>query len=228
MYENIIAFTIFIIIILTALYYIKYMKNNNIIYGLEKYHKNNNATLELINDEIILDNSFMKHNTIYKLVKRNRLTLPNESNTIIISWHMHLPNIGGEFYWTNNYTKDKPIIRIGKSPHIYYNVKENKLKIICNYQYSPFANQYPIIEVPDIDLQRWSVYTILIQNTHVKVYINGELVISRKLDKAIEIDDYKSSEITIGEINNNLLGKINNMKLYFKELTHAELSNFNL
>jgi len=219
MYKNIIVFIVFIIIVLCGLYYIQHLNSNNRL---------NKSDLELINDEVLLNNKFYLSNTIYKLSKRDRLTVPNERNTIIISWHMHLPNIGGEFYWSSNYTKDKPIIRIGRSPHVYFNVKENKLKIICNYQYSPFANQYPIIEVPDINLQKWSVYTIFIQNTKVKVYIDGVLVLSRKLDKAIEIDDYKSSEIQIGEVNNNILGKIKNMKLHFTELSHDELSKFNM
>ena len=107
--------------------------------------------LDLITSEQILDRSFNLSKSISDVIKRDKLSLVNENNTIIITWQMYLPNIGGEFYWTSNYNKDKPIIRIGTSPHIFYNAKQNKLKVLTKYQYSPFDNHYPLIELEDIN-----------------------------------------------------------------------------
>lgn len=191
-------------------------------------HSDKTDYVELITDEKILDKSFNATKTIQDVIKRNKLTLPNESNTIIITWQMYLPNIGGEFYWTSNYTKDKPIIRIGQSPHIYYNAKQNKLKIITKYQYSPFANHYPLIELEDIMLQGWNTYTVVVQNYKIRIYVNGELKLSQKLDNGIVIDDYRTKEILLGEVNNNLFGKIRNLKLYFNDFKHDTLSTLNL
>lgn len=191
-------------------------------------HSGNNDGVELISDEKTLNKSFNFTKTIYDVVKRNKLTLPDQENTIIITWQMNIPNIGGEFYWTSNYTKDKPIIRIGESPHIYYNAKQNKLKIIAKYQYSPFANHYPLIELDEVNLQGWNTYTVVIQNYKVRIYVNGELKVSQILDNGIVIDDYKTKNIMLGEVNNNLFGKIRNFSLYFKNLSNEAISNLNL
>jgi hypothetical protein len=184
--------------------------------------------IDIIKDEQLLDRAFNINKTINDFIKRNKLTLTNTSNTIIVTWQMYLPNIGGEFYWSSNYTKDKPIIRIGISPHIYYNAKQNKLKVLTKYQYSPFDNHYPLIELENINLQSWNTYTVVIQNYSVRIYVNGELLISQKLDNAIIIDDYKTSNLVIGELNNNLFGKIRNLSLYFDELSHNKLSKLKL
>lgn len=184
--------------------------------------------LDLITSEQILDRSFNLSKSISDVIKRDKLSLVNENNTIIITWQMYLPNIGGEFYWTSNYNKDKPIIRIGTSPHIFYNAKQNKLKILTKYQYSPFDNHYPLIELEDINLQRWNTYTIAIQNYHVRIYVNGELVLSQKLENGIVIDDNKTSDLLIGEVNNNLFGKIRNLSIYMSDLSHEKLSKLNL
>jgi hypothetical protein len=184
--------------------------------------------LDLITSEQILDRSFNFSKSISDIIKRDKLSLVNENNTIIITWQMYLPNIGGEFYWTSNYTKDKPIIRIGTSPHIYYNAKQNKLKILTKYQYSPFANHYPLIELEDINLQRWNTYTIVLQNYHVRIYVNGELVLSQQLENGIVIDDDKTSDLLIGEVDNNLFGKIRNLSIYLTDLSHEKLSKLNI
>jgi|SaaInlStandDraft_7_1057024.scaffolds.fasta_scaffold93675_2 hypothetical protein len=202
-----------------------------IVLGITLIQQKKNSTndmVKLITDEKILDKSFNFSKIVYDIVKRNKLTLANENNTIIITWQMYIPNIGGEFYWTSNYTKDKPIIRIGKSPHIYYNAKQNKLKIIAKYQHSTFDNHYPLIELSNINLQKWNTYTVIIQNYKIRIYINGKLQLSKQLDNGIDIDDYKTSNVMLGEVNNNLFGKIRNFNLHFKNLSHNKLSSLNL
>ena len=216
---KVIYFLLTIIILLSLIYaYILYIHKDG------KY----DDYVEIISSEQTLTPEFNYSKSVYDLVKRTRLTLPNEANTVIISWKMMLPNIGGEFYWTDNYNKDKPIIRIGKSPHIYYNPKQNVLKVICKYLYSPFENQFPIIEIPDIVLQKWSTYTVLIQNSLIKVYIDGKLVLSKHLKNSIEIDDGKSVDILVGQVHNNIFGKINNLRLYFNNYEHYQLKKLNL
>jgi hypothetical protein len=199
-----------------------------IFYYLSNKNKFEVSRLDLITNEKILDRSFNISKSISDFIKRDNLSLVNENNTIIITWQMYLPNIGGEFYWTSNYNKDKSIIRIGESPHILYNAKENKIKILTKYQYSPFKNHYPIIELEDINLQSWNTYTVYLQNYNVRIYVNGELVLSQKLDNGIIIDDYKNSNLLIGELNNNLFGKIRNLSIYLNDLSNEKLTELNL
>jgi hypothetical protein len=202
-----------------------------VVLGYTLYNKkkrNMLNELRIITDEKIISNTFNFTKTIYDLVKRNNLTLPTESNTIIITWKMYLDNIGGEFYWANNYNKDKPIIKIGTSPHIYYNVKENKLKIITKFENNPFENNYPIIELTDINLQQWNTYSIVINTYKIKIYVNGNLKISKKLNNPIQIDDYKTKEVKIGEVNNNIFGKVRDLSIILNNLTNDKLALLNL
>lgn len=189
---------------------------------------NENDVLYLIKDEITLNENFNYEKTVLELMKRQNLLLPNNSNTLIITWQMFLVNTGGEFYWNTNYNKDKSIIRIGNTPHIYYNPRNNKLKVIAAYQYSPFANQYPIIEIENVELQRWNTFTVVFTEGYkVLIYLNGELVLSRHLDNGIKLDTIKSN-IRIGELNNNIFGKLRDMTIYLNPMTHTKLKKLNM
>lgn len=189
---------------------------------------NMNDILHLIKDEITLNENFNYEKTILELMKRENLLLPNNANTLIITWQMFLVNSGGEFYWNTNYNKDKPIIRIGNTPHIYYNPRNNKLKVVVAYQYSPFANQYPIIELENIELQRWNTFTVVFsEGFKVLIYLNGELVLSRHLDNGVKLNTIKT-DIRIGELNNNIFGKLRDMTIYLNPMTHSQLKKINL
>lgn len=218
MYGNIIIFLSILLLILCCYYiYVTYIKQMI-----------TNKEIILLNEEQNVNRYFNKVIPIYKLTKRNNLALPNNNNSLIITWDMFLPSVGGEIYWSSNYSKDKPIIKIGDSPQIYYNAKYNKLSIILKYLHSPFNNQFPIIELDNILLQNWNTYTVAVQNNNIKVYVNGEIMINRNFDNLIKIDDDKNTDIIIGEVNNNIFGKLNNMKLYINNLSNDELKYLNL
>lgn len=217
---QIIKFTFLIIIFLIITYYI--------IYHIKPIVSLKNKST-LVPEMETLNRDFEKKETVYNLVNRETLTLPNKANTLIITWQMYIPNIGSELLWTSNYSGDKPIIRIGNTPHIYYNPKHNKISVITKYIHTPFKYHFPTIELHNIKQQKWNTYTILIQSMKVLIYVNGELVKSHILDNPIKIDDSASSEIIVGELNNNIAGaKINNLELLYDELTHNQLKMLNM
>lgn len=184
--------------------------------------------IKLIDNEIDVNTNFSYHKTVNELVKRNKLTLPNKGNNIIITWQMYIVNIGGEYYWSSNFNKDKSIFKIGNSPHIYYNPKQNKLKIICKYQYSPFTNHFPLIELDNIMQQSWVTYTVVFNNLNVIIYVNGKMMINRKLENSIIIDDKGDKNIILGEYRNNIFGKIRKFNIYINDLSHYELERLNI
>lgn len=137
------------------------------------------------------------------------------------TWSMYLEQVGPERIWSTSYAKDKPILRIGNSPHIVYNPKYNILKVIVNYKESPFYAHYPVIELRDLPLQTWTRYGVVIDNNKVKIYFNGKLVVNKVLATVPVID---STDIIIGEKFNNLVGKIKDLTVYFRPYDNREIN----
>lgn len=191
----------------------------------EKLTMNKKKEIILIPNEITLTNDFNINKTVYELVKRDKLILPNQKNTLILSWEMFIPNISGEFYWRSFYGKDKSIFKLGDSPHVYYNPKLNTLRIMARYIYSPFFNHYPILEFKNIHLQKWNSFVIVFQTYNIKVYYNKELVLNTIYESPILIDDTRYKEVKVGEVNNNIYGKLDNMKLITANYSNKQILN---
>lgn len=167
-----------------------------------------------INEPLEISQSY--ENTVFltNIVKdRKSLVAPGHGYGLSITWNMKIPNTAGEKLWHSIFAKDKPIIRIGDSPQIYYNPKYNELRVIVKYKESPFYAHYPIIELKNIPLQRWNNYAVVIHDNYVKIYLNKQLVINKKLPNIPEISN---SDIIVGEQNNNIIGTISNLRLYFR------------
>ena len=144
---------------------------------------------------------------------RSSLILPGYGHGLTFTWAMNLDQVGPERIWATSYSRDKPIIRIGNSPQIYYNPKYNILKVIVSYRETPFFAHYPIIELRDIPLQSWNKYAVVIESNRVKIYFNGQLVVNKELSNIPIID---STDIIVGEKNNNIIGKVQDLKVYFR------------
>jgi hypothetical protein len=167
----------------------------------------------------------------YSLLAPNRDSLMVEDSNetsgtgsgygLSFTWSMYLEQVGPERIWSTSYAKDKPILRIGDSPHIVYNPKYNILKVIVNYKESPFYAHYPVIELRDLPLQTWNQYGVVIDNNKVKIYFNGKLVVNKVLATVPVIE---ATDITIGEKFNNLVGKIKDLTVYFRPYDNREIS----
>lgn len=162
----------------------------------------------------------------YSLLAPNRDSLMYSENPdeggygISFTWSMYLDQVGPERIWSTSYAKDKPILRIGDSPHIVYNPKYNILKVIVNYKESPFYAHYPVIELRDLPLQTWNQYGVVIDNNKVKIYFNGKLVVNKILSSVPVIE---STDITVGEKSNNLVGRIKDLTVYFRPYDNREI-----
>jgi hypothetical protein len=71
----------------------------------------------------------------------------------------------------------------------------------------PFYAQFSEVKFKDIKLQKWAKYTLVIENRNIRLYIDNKLVSTKILPSIIAIGDIKS-EIILGQVKNNYLGKI--------------------
>ena len=108
------------------------------------------------------------------------------------------------------------------SPVISYHPKKNYLSITVKYRNNPFYAQFAEVKFKDIKLQVWAKYVLVIENRNIKLYINGILVSTKILPSVIVITDIKS-ELILGQLNDNFLGKIKNLSLIPYPLSFDEI-----
>ena len=103
---------------------------------------------------------------------------------------------------------------------LYYNPKYNVLRVIVKYKESPFYSHYPIIELKNIPLQRWNNYIVVLHNNDVKIYLNKKLIVHKSLPNIPEVT---SSNIIVGEQNNNIIGEISQLRVYFRPYNSKDI-----
>jgi hypothetical protein len=140
-----------------------------------------------------------------------------------LMWEMYIPNNPPNKFYNSSFNKLKPIVKFGDSPQIYYQPKQGYLSIILKYTDNPFYSNYPEIKIENVKLQKWEKYIMVIQDRNINVFVNNKLVSSRTLMNIPYI--YLFEGIELGEINNNFLGVIKNMKVLTRALTIKEIKN---
>lgn len=186
------------------------------------YKDRTTESVTLINGQVQIDETFERNFSIAKLLGENRssIVIPGYGNGLTFKWSMYLEDPVGERYWHSSYTKDKPIFTLGDSPHIYYNPKYNVLKIAVKYNETPFYAHYPIIELKDIPLRRWNEFVVCIDGNRVKIWVNGEYRISKTLANDPIIS---TSDIILGQKNNNINGGIRDFVLYYRPFSNMDI-----
>jgi hypothetical protein len=180
--------------------------------------------IPLLTDETTFDESYEAniHLETY-ITTRKTLYVPKLGYGLSFVWEMYIPTINGNDKWNTNYNRLKPIISMEDSPVISYHPKKNYLSIVLKYRNNPFYAQYAEIKFDQIKPQRWSKYIVIIENTIIRLYIDGVLVSTKTLPSVPVIYDIKS-DIILGNTNNNFQGKIRNMTLYPYPLGYDELT----
>ena len=214
---------IYIIVMITILalllsgYYFYYWAPNQSTANLYK--------IPLLTTETEFNESYTSTYEMSNLViNRDTLLIPKFGYGLTFKWEMNIPSRGSNDKWQNSFNHLKPIITMMDSPVISYHPKKNYLSIILKYRDNPFYAQFSEIKFHDIKLQRWSTYVLVIENRNVKLYIDNILSSTKILPSVITIYDIKSN-IVLGEVNNNFLGKIKNLTLYPYPLKYEEIIN---
>jgi len=150
--------------------------------------------------------------------------IPKLGYGITFTWEMYIPNLAGNIAWKNNYNNVKPIFSMQDSPQVGYNPKKNYLSIITKYRDNPFYAAFSEIKVPDLKQQKWCNYILAISGRTIQLWIDGVIIKTEYLPSLPVFYDIQSS-ITIGQINNNFLGKIRNLVMYPFPLSFNELKS---
>lgn len=210
-------YIVIIIIIFLFLYGIFYY------YYLAPSQSNvNKYKIPLITNETIFTEDYSNILALETLVTRDTLYVPKLGYGLTFSWEMYIPSQNGNDKWQTSFNHLKPIITMSDSPIISYHPKKNYLSITVKYRNNPFYAQFSEVKFENMKLQKWSKYTLVIENRNIRLYIDGILVSTKILPSVIAISDIKS-EITLGQLNNNFLGKIKNLSLFPYPLSYDEV-----
>ena len=143
-------------------------------------------------------------------------SLPGISNNLFdigkgykleISFNIKIPNTSGSENFHSNYKIDKPIIRFGNSPTIYFNHYDNKMKIFIAYNnFKGVRNNY-VFEYR-LHLQKWNHILFSINGKNVNFVINGVNVKNQLLNFWPIITTNLNDNVVIGEKYNNIVGEI--------------------
>lgn len=159
----------------------------------------------------------------YKEVDNNINLVPGKGYGLTLIWEMYIPNTSENNLYNSTFNRLKPIVRIGDSPQLYYHPKHGYLSVIVKYTDNPFYSNYPEIKIKNIKLQKWQKYALVIHDRNINLYIDGKLVSANTIMNIPIIDT--NSVIQLGEINNNFLGIIKNMKTIAYPLDNKMISN---
>jgi hypothetical protein len=181
--------------------------------------------ITVLSSEVVMDESFSQTTQMTNLITtRKNLYIPKMGYGLTFVWEMYIPNLSGNGDWHNNYNIVKPLFNMNDSPQIGYNPKQNYLSIVTKYRDNPFYAQFSEIRLPDLKQQKWCKYIVLISNRNIQIWIDGVLAKSEYLPSLPVIYDIDSA-ITIGQKNNNFLGKFRNFIMYPYPLSHTEMKN---
>ena len=178
--------------------------------------------IPLITDETVFSEDYNKVVNISTLIERDTLYVPKLGYGLSFSWEMFIPSQGGNDKWQTNYNHLKNIIKIDDSPIIAYHPKKNYLSVAVKYRNNPFYAQFGELKFKDVKLQVWLKYVIVIENRNIRLYINGVLVSTKTLPSVVVISSAKS-DVMLGELNDNFLGKIKNLSLFPYPLSFEEI-----
>ena len=206
---------IILILLFTAFYY---------YYWAPRQTNTNIYKIPLLTTETIFDEKYTNTYEVETLVtNRDTFMVPKLGYGITFAWEMYIPVLNGNDQWQTSYNHLKPIISMNDSPVISYHPKKNYLSIVVKYKNNPFYSQYAELKFTDMKPQKWSKYIMIIQDRNVYLYINGTLQSTKVLPSVPVIYDI-TSEIILGEVNNNFLGKIRNLTVYPYPLSYTEVS----
>jgi hypothetical protein len=168
--------------------------------------------LSFITSPTIMAPDYEKSYLIPSLITdRKSFLVPGKGNGITIVMDIYINNTPMNANWGSSYKRSKPILQIGESPCVYYTPNTGDLSLVLKYRDNPYYSNYPEIIYPDLKLQKWNKLIIVVDNRNIRFYLNGNIVKSQTIDGVPIIYD---NDIKIGELNNNISGKIRQLDVY--------------
>jgi hypothetical protein len=147
-------------------------------------------------------------NNDYELaIDASKINLPDVSKNdelgITFGFKIYIDNTMENENWGHRFDQLKPIINY--SPSIYYHPSENYFEFNVEVRDNIQMTSFQTIKYVNPPLQKWLSFIIVFASNKILVYVNQELVISKKIKNP---PIFKPNILKIGEINNNLKGTL--------------------
>ena len=179
------------------------------------YYYYNSRYYEVFTDELIINEDFeINVNFSEFMVGRETLYQEGEGNDISFYWEMEVPNLQGNESINSNINKYKPLIMFGSVPNIYFHPRKSILDFVVKYKDNPDYPKFSHTQV-EIKQQKWNKILCVIKKRIILIYINGQLIKSNTLGNVPFISQSSQESLKIGDKNNNMIGKIRNLKIFF-------------
>jgi hypothetical protein len=171
----------------------------------------------IIKNRISLKQDYNYQLTVGELTGNTQMTIiPDKGHAITIKCDLHILNTMSNEGWASSFQSLKPIIKIGESPHIYYNAKDSLLVVVVKYRDNPYYPHYNQTYI-NFPVQKLTSIVVNIVNSDIRIYMDGNLVKFTKLDNVAIISNNYNDVIKVGEYNNNIQGDINNLSISFHD-----------
>lgn len=186
---------------------------------------------------VLIYYKFIKHE--YTKLFDKKITLNNKYTKFISNLYLPLSTTGNKFTYTfwifirnipenanilnTSYVNDKFVFSRNNSPGVYYNIKNNILKINMNYKDSSnkINTQTFQINITKLKLQKWAHIALVLNNREFYVYINGDLY---KTSIIPSVPFIYNRNLLIGEKNNNFNGYLFDGRYYNKPLDKSKIN----
>jgi hypothetical protein len=161
----------------------------------------------LKNPVILLDKTMIMDRTYSKIYKANEIPIPNvdkgDQLGVTIGFRINLENAMENERWGKRFDQLKPIVNF--FPSIYYHPLENYFEFGVEIKDNIQMTSYQTVKLNDPPLQKWINIIAVFNSTRIKIYLDDQLVISKKLKNP---PIFKSRTLEIGEENNNFKGQL--------------------
>ena len=190
-----------------------------IIVGI-KYFK-----IKFLKDPVILlQNTIIMDPTYSKKYLSNDVPIPNiekgDELGVSIGFKIFLENAMENEKWGNRFDQLKPIINF--FPSIYYHPLENYFEFGVEIKDNVQMSSYQTVKFNNPPLQKWLKIIAIFSSTKIQVYLDNELIISKKLKNS---PIFTARTLQIGEENNNFKGQLGPIIYWSYPLNINEIPN---
>lgn len=122
------------------------------------------------------------------------------------AFKMYIKNAMENENWGQRYNQLKPVINY--SPGIAYHPSENYMEFSIKVKDNLYMDSIQTIRMTDVPLQKWLYFVVVFASNRIRIYLNGEMVISKKIKNP---PIFEAKNMYIGELNNNFMGQLGNV-----------------
>jgi len=171
----------------------------------------------------LLDKVIVLNKDFVKKYNSNEIPLPNldkgDELGITFAFKVYLENAMENEQWGRRFDQLKSIINY--YPSVRYHPYDNYLEFGVEIRDNIQMNSFQTVKYQDPPLQKWLNIVVVYNSNRIIVYIDNEMVINKKLKNPMILTP---RSLQIGEVNNNIMGKLGPVYYWPYPLNTNEIS----